>query len=58
MLIIKFVMKNLISRKNLGIALLIGLSLEFILPSAGIIGFGRIATLIYLVVAIILLMFK
>ena len=51
-------MKNIISKKYLGIALLVGLALQFILPAAGIYGFEKIATLIYLIVAIILLLSK
>ena len=45
---------KILSRKNLGIATLAGLIIQFILPEIGLRGLGWIATLIYLTVGIIL----
>lgn len=41
--------------KNLGIALIIGLLIQFVLPQVKLGNFAWISTLIYLVVAILLL---
>ena len=51
-------MAKLFSNKNLGIALIIGLIIQFILPEINLGSISWISTLIYLVVAIILLFFK
>jgi hypothetical protein len=49
--------KVLVSGKNLGIALMIALIIEYILPRAGINFLSPLAVLIYLAVAIYLIFF-
>lgn len=47
-----------INNKNLGIALIVALIIQFVIPVIKLGQFAWIATLIYLVVALILLFFK
>ena len=46
---------NLLTNRNLGIALLVGLFIQFVFPAMGISGLGTLATIIYAAVAVILL---
>jgi hypothetical protein len=47
----------IITNKSLGILLIIGLVLQYVLPRAGLNGFDTISVLIYLLVAIYLILF-
>ena len=44
-----------VSNKNLGIALIVGLIIQYVLPAIKLSAFSWLGTLIYLIVAILLL---